>query len=72
MKLKDIIIERINLGSKLAFLGLTLVLTVGSINSLTEENYDKTRFYTEYKEVIGALGLSYFLAVITGKYLRKI
>jgi len=71
MRLSEIVIKGINSGSKLAFLGLTLALTVNSFNHLTEGKYAKPIPYKDCEKATSALILTYFLAEGTEKYKLK-
>ena len=70
IRLSDIVLNGINVGSKIAFLGLVTALTVNSFNRLTEEKFGKSGPYNPV-EVAGALMASYILAETTDKYKAK-
>ncbi|MFH0831248.1 MAG: hypothetical protein V1886_00040 [archaeon] len=71
MNLKEIVIKGVNSGSKAAFLGLTLALSVNAFNHLTEGKYHKPIPYKECQGAVAVLGISYILADITDKYKKK-
>ena len=68
MRLRDIVLNGINTGSKVAFLGLTLALTLNCFNHLTEEKFGKARPYNQCGEALGVLAVSYILAEGTNRY----